>query len=591
MTNFVYDNVALPAAKTDRYPVTDATRQWAAADSAAVFGALEDIRKVVNGQSFNVLAFGAVGDGVTDDYAAINAAMSAAASTVGGGFGSYVLFPKGTYISGTQIVMPNGVGLIAAVPSGVVIKASPTFNATSLIRNASQDGTQEFGFMSGIFIDGNQAAGALCTTAVVDWGSLFVNSYMRDCIIMYGSNVGLRVSAASTPGGMGPIPFDNCWVANNLGDNVVVEEVASNTGACAGILFRNLTTENQGTNKSALRLTGLGHCTQWNFQNTHIEMGSVATGRTGITIDGVAYCLFDGIQVLGNPATISEGIKITAAIQNVGIQIRSVTNENLINPIIRDLKNTLTVGAVNVPWYVTPEVNIRGGIRFTPDSAVTAKSLVAQDSSGVDRAWFDANGRINGSSLSGAGMDVKADSVNDRALIMLNNAASRAFGFFFPDASNFRLRYFTGGVDLLNFDNAGNTFIYNPTTFQFASTFQSGLINSATTRATNEIVPTILGANQNDYSPTGMSTAAVVLLSSSGSFNITGLATGTIGRQLWLYNNGTNNIVLTNQDVLSVAANRILCRGGANMTLTVNTGAMLYYSPSLLRWVVVTDTL
>src|SRR5262245_66035324 len=70
MTNFIYDNTALPATKSDRNTVTDATRQWAASDANAVFSALTDIRTAVSGTVFNVKAFGAVGNGSTDDTAA-----------------------------------------------------------------------------------------------------------------------------------------------------------------------------------------------------------------------------------------------------------------------------------------------------------------------------------------------------------------------------------------------------------------------------------------------------------------------------------------------------------------------------------------
>jgi len=110
-------------------------------------------------------------------------------------------------------------------------------------------------------------------------------------------------------------------------------------------------------------------------------------------------------------------------------------------------------------------------------------------------------------------------------------------------------------------------------------------------KTSNEVVPPQITANQNDYSPTGMSDAAVLLVNSDASRNVTGLATGAAGRWLWMYNAGAQNIVLTHQDALSTATNRIIGRGGANTTLTPNTGAQLYYSPSLSRWVIVTDTL
>lgn len=111
------------------------------------------------------------------------------------------------------------------------------------------------------------------------------------------------------------------------------------------------------------------------------------------------------------------------------------------------------------------------------------------------------------------------------------------------------------------------------------------LINRSV-RFGNELLPGAIGANQNDYSPSNLSDAAVLIISASGAFNITGLATGTAGRMLWVYNNGANNITLTHQDALSTAANRFVGRNGANTVLLPSTGVQLYYSSSTARWLI-----
>lgn len=90
MPNFVYDNVALPAAKTDLRNPVNPTRQWAADDANAVFTALTDIRTAILNDAVNVKQFGAVGDGVADDTAAIQDAIDATE-----GRGLYM--PRGNY--------------------------------------------------------------------------------------------------------------------------------------------------------------------------------------------------------------------------------------------------------------------------------------------------------------------------------------------------------------------------------------------------------------------------------------------------------------------------------------------------------------
>jgi|SRR6188474_17115 len=587
MSNFVYDNTPLPAAKSDgvTYDGVDPTILWRSIDGNAVFVALEDIRKLLRNQSYNVMAYGAVGDGSADDAPAIQAAIAAAAAAgAPGTYGGFVDLPKGLYVCNTPLVVPNGVGIRGAGgrgPTATIIRAGNAFNSTSLITNALKDGNQEFFFLEGIQVQGNRGGGAICSSAVVDGVSLFINTFIRDVVIVEGSNIGLRLLASGSPGGMGPVLVDNTFVVGHGGHCVYLGEDVTNTGAATGIDVYNLTAERPGTGCSAVYLQGLGRCAQFNLHNVHIELGDAPTGRTGITFDGVAYAKVDGVQLLADPATVSEGVKITNVAQNVGIEIGPIYNPNLIATIIRDQKNGVNVGAVNVSRYVTPDVLMRGGLRFIPDAGVNAKSIAFQDSGGTDRAWFDLNGRLTGNSVNGAGIDVVADAANNRAITMQRNVATGGgvFELIFPDSSNWRVRNRSGGVDLLNFDNSGVGTIYN--SFQFLSQV----------RFNAEIAPTILGASQDNYSPTNMALANVLLLTASTPVNITGFATGAAGRVLVVYNNSANNITLVHVSGSSTTSNQIVGTGAANVVLGLNRGAVLFYSPSILKWLVILDNL
>lgn len=599
MSNVIYDNTTLPSDKIDNSgaaPVlSNPTRKWSANDGTRVLQAIRDTRTVINGFSFNVKAYGALGDNSTDDSAAFALAITAAASTVNGSYGAWVDVPKGTYVLGTQLSLPNGVGLRGAGPTASILKAKNTFSATSLIRNTLQDGTQEFAFLESLQIQGNKGGGAVCSTAVVDFVSLFINSYIRDVVILNGSNVGLHVAASGTPGGQGPVLIENVWVDACDGHNVLLEETGTNVGAANGIVCVNLTSEHQATNKSAVYLKGLGRCAGWQLYNTHIEMGNVATGRTGITLDGVSHVLIDGVQLLSDPATVAQGILITNVAQNVGIQIRGVTNSNVITSVISDLKNTVTVGGVNVHYYVTPDVLIRGGMRFIPHTVAGSPSLVAQSSAGVDRAWFDDLGQLTGSSLNAGGVDIRGDVANNRPLILVPNAVSgftNVYGYNFPvgGAGVLRFRSITGNFDVYQVGTDGTLFIYQALTCQADVTMQSGLNVAKQIKFSGEIAPPQITANQNDYSPTNMSTSTVLILTSDAARDITGFATGAAGRMIWVYNNGAQNITLKNLTT-SAAGNQIQGRGAADTVLTPKTGAHLYYSGTIVKWIVLGDTL
>src|SRR5882724_4617121 len=448
-SNFVDNNTPLPAAKIDRFPPTNPTQQWSALDANTVFGALNDLRTVAQRVPINAQAFGATGAGVVDDCPAINAALAVAGSTVNGVFGGFVALPKGTYLCNTQIVIPNGTGLRGDGPADTLIKAKSTFSGTSLVKNLSQDGTQQYAFLDGLSISGS---GGVESEAVVSWGSLLVNSYIRDVVISGGSNVGLRIFADGTPGGTGPVLVENTWVLNNLGHNVLVEDATTNSGAIAGVTFVNLTSSNQGSSSSAVHLKGRGRLGQTNFTNTHIEMTNGHTNMTGVTIDGASHLLFDGIQLqAGGGSTFVAGVNVLNNAFTVDVQLRAVTNINSINPVVLDAKNSVTIGAVSVPWNVTPDATIQGGARFLPSSG--GVSAVFQSSAGVDRAWFDTNGRITGSSLNGAGVDALGDATNNRPLTFQPNVSSgftTVYGYYFPvgGAGVLRERQITGGIDV-----------------------------------------------------------------------------------------------------------------------------------------------
>lgn len=80
---------------------------------------------------YNVRRYGAKGDGVTDDTAAINAAILVASQTNAGAPGSAVLFPVGTYEISSTITLPNHVKLVGANKEASVIQAISTWNSTT----------------------------------------------------------------------------------------------------------------------------------------------------------------------------------------------------------------------------------------------------------------------------------------------------------------------------------------------------------------------------------------------------------------------------------------------------------------------------
>jgi hypothetical protein len=105
---------------------------------------------------------------------------------------------------------------------------------------------------------------------------------------------------------------------------------------------------------------------------------------------------------------------------------------------------------------------------------------------------------------------------------------------------------------------------------------------STTAALTGIVTAAQLTADQHDYNPPNLPAASTLRLSSDAARSITGLAGGFNGRLMILHNVGLNNIVLSNQDALSLFQNRF--RFAASMTLAGFQSIMLQYDATSQWW-------
>ncbi|MFO1100241.1 MAG: DUF2793 domain-containing protein [Xanthobacteraceae bacterium] len=97
------------------------------------------------------------------------------------------------------------------------------------------------------------------------------------------------------------------------------------------------------------------------------------------------------------------------------------------------------------------------------------------------------------------------------------------------------------------------------------------------------ISPPQITADQNDYDPTGLSTASVLRLASNAARKITGLAGGLDGRLIVLENVGANAITIAKDDgATSTAANRFAF--SFDVVLAPNQAALIQYDGTAARW-------
>jgi hypothetical protein len=137
------------------------------------------------------------------------------------------------------------------------------------------------------------------------------------------------------------------------------------------------------------------------------------------------------------------------------------------------------------------------------------------------------------------------------------------------DATLSAERVLTAGANVLLTDGGAN----NPITVD---------VGTQNVAFAGDISPAQITANQNDYNPTGLSTASTLRLNSDASRDITGLAGGADGRLLFVHNVGAFGLVLKDESVSSAAGNRFALNG--DLTLAGDEGCALQYDSTSSRW-------
>lgn len=157
---------------------------------------------------------------------------------------------------------------------------------------------------------------------------------------------------------------------------------------------------------------------------------------------------------------------------------------------------------------------------------------------------------------------------------------SSLFGVFLSQAANFNSGTaigWTGTSDpTISRDTGMHRGAAGVTRLSNGTTGPGGLSSAAQT-------PAQITADQNNYSP---GAGLFQRWSSDASRNVTGVVAGVDGEIRFIWNVGTQNIVLQNENALSTAANRWTTSTGADLTLSPNKCAMKMYSTTTSRWLV-----
>ena len=202
--------------------------------------------RMVAGSFASVIDYGATGDGVTDDTAAIQAAIDAVGATGGG-----LNFPTGTYKITSGLTVANRM-FIQGTGDNSTCVIEPNGNFTALSLGGASDGT----IIIGLSIDAGE------------------NNISNPMVIVEGRNV----------------TIDNCWFLASAHDGI---QLGTASNSVLAVRINNTRITGGSVAKAAGRS---GITTAPNVDNTTCYFNSVYVGTFGIGINSIYNIIGGGIN-------------------------------------------------------------------------------------------------------------------------------------------------------------------------------------------------------------------------------------------------------------------------------------------------------
>lgn len=385
-----------------------------------------------------------------------------------------------------------------------------------------------------------------------------------------GSTTQLQYNNAGSFGGISTLTTDGTIVT-------FAPTVTTGTGATSGVVFAaNSLTTGTGVNFSSSSVTS----------GSVVNIASTSTAAASNTLKGL------NIAISGANGTTAQTV--------TGASI-SVTNTNATSGT-----NKALVLAASGATTANRAIDVTAG------QIVANTGTITTDQPAIDLAqtWNNAGTtftglKLNVTSTASASASLLADfQIGGSSVIKLTRGGSVNI----TDTGFSEYSFRTSGTSAFRADAAGfaitgqkvnlqNTSIiswsgtsnwYDSTDTAFARPSQAATVrvqgSSSTTAATFStpaLSPAQITADQNNYNP---GTGWFQRWSSDASRNITGLVAGVDGQIIEIWNIGSQNIVLQNENASSTAANRFTTSTGADLTLTANKCAKARYDTTSARW-------
>jgi hypothetical protein len=504
------------------------------------------LTKVTNsmivGAAVNVLDFGAKGDGVNDDTAEIQSAVTSLAAS-----GGTVYVPEGIYVVSAPITVPSGVAIVGDGIGVTRFSATLAFTADQPVFYANAANItrfENFSILGNTNGTNGAGTGVHCKTGF--------GNQIRSVFISNTTQAGIRLEEQNTAW------VDSCWLLSTgrvgYSDNhgIMVYSTLGSTVDNYNIKITN------NKIQSAYRKGITDYAPNAGIIDLLVEGNTVTScGLGGIYLgtdlgrdirivnNYVADC-YVGIQYGPGKNSIISGNNVRSTTTGFGISFLDVdnlvvSNNTVVNSATGGIVTTVLSGVRNA------QVSICGNIVHN-SNRTTAGYAPGIDVQDCDNAVATGNIVYDDSGSTKTTHGIVDGSANVNFQILGNTVLN-------VSSSNYLIQSNTAMLQDLTYGQTQN-FLGGITVQQTAVTLANGTNN-------NVALP--------------VRTGVLRVTGPTGAFSITGLTNGQVGRQLTLVNDTNQNMTLKINDGASSAANRLFLTSGIDKVIAAYNSVTLMY--------------